>query len=74
MFWRSFFLPSVEYKKSSFLEVDGLGFEDGGTKLRETSVTLYKSTQRHIRKGLNVSYVVLCSEWTWDFSPIGNQF
>ena len=31
------------------MEVDGLGREDKGSKLRETSVTLYKSTQCHVR-------------------------
>jgi hypothetical protein len=56
------FLPSAEYNKSNFLEVDDLGSEDGSSKLRETLVTLYKSTQCHVRKGLNVGYVVLCSE------------
>ena len=37
------FLPSAEYKKSNFLEVDGLGSEDGGSKLRVTSVNYTNS-------------------------------
>jgi hypothetical protein len=65
--------PTAKYKKSNFLEVDGLGSEDGESKLREASVNFIQS-HTSCRKGLNVGHVVLCSEWTWDFSSIDNRF
>jgi len=74
MFWRSFFLPSAEYKKSNFLEVDGLGYEDGGSKIRETSVTSYKSTQCHVRKGLNVGYIFFAQSELGTSVPLLTDF